>query len=43
LAPNARVEVPIDLANGGACLGAAEWSAAWRIVSLTLQSAEGKP
>ncbi|MGH2453364.1 MAG: hypothetical protein ACRDF5_06335 [bacterium] len=38
LAPNARVEVPIDLSATGPCLGAgAEWQASWKVLSAKVE------
>lgn len=43
LAPNARVEVPIDLAATGACQGAgADWQATWKVLSAKIEE-EKKP
>ncbi|HEV8338412.1 MAG TPA: hypothetical protein VGR25_01985 [bacterium] len=40
LAPNARVEVAIDLAATGPCLGAgAEWQATWKVLSGKVEEA----
>lgn len=40
LGPNARVEVPIDLASRGPCLGfGTTWSTTWRVVSVTVEPA----
>ncbi len=41
LAPNARVEVPIDLAATGPCLGAgAEWQATWKVLAGKVEEAK---
>jgi hypothetical protein len=41
LAPNARVEVAIDLAATGPCLGAGvDWQATWKVLSGKVEEAK---
>lgn len=43
LEPNARVEVPIDLASRGPCVGfGSDWTVTWRIVSARVEAPESR-